>query len=423
MPLSGVAAMMARMADTTSAPVQPPAASSQPQRRKKRKRQPSASAKVSAKASAKVSASAAAAAEPVAEPVAEAPAPASAGFFKGVQYSPDSTCLLSNSADNVVRLFEAEAAGGLAAPVLQYPHGGTVYDAKWYPRMDSGAPATCCFATTSRAHPVHLWDAFSGALRASYRAVNALDELDSALSLGFSVGGDRLYAGVDRAMYVFEVSRPGAQTEVRRTCATRAAKGGQRGILSCVSCHPDGAGRVAVGSYDGSIAIYSEQNGFHSASVPGFVQRAHPRGVTQVQFSASGTLLYSGGRKDGQVLAWDLRRFEEPCARYGREVATHQRIAFDLDSADQLLLTGSTDGVALVYDIADGSLKAKTQDLGSAVNGASFRPRLDDASRRKFAVSTGQRTVLPPPYDSDDSDDSDDGLNPRNTNKLAVFSL
>lgn len=73
--------------------------------------------------------------------------------------------------------------------------GETVYDFQWYPLMQATDPSTCCFASTSRDHPIHLWDAFTGTLRASYRAYNHLDELTAATSIAFSPNGQKIFAG------------------------------------------------------------------------------------------------------------------------------------------------------------------------------------------------------------------------------------
>ena len=55
--------------------------------------------------------------------------------------------------------------------------GELIYDYAWYSGMSARDPASCCFATTSRAHPLHLWDACTGELRCSYRAFDDNDEV------------------------------------------------------------------------------------------------------------------------------------------------------------------------------------------------------------------------------------------------------
>ena len=44
--------------------------------------------------------------------------------------------------------------------------GETVYDAVWYPYARLDVPATCCFVTTARETPIHLWDSETGKVRA-----------------------------------------------------------------------------------------------------------------------------------------------------------------------------------------------------------------------------------------------------------------
>jgi WD40 repeat protein len=89
--------------------------------------------------------------------------------------------------------------------VLRCREGETVYDMAWYPLMTAADPGTCVFASTSRDHPIHLWDAFNGQLRASYRAYDHMDELAPAYCLAFTPYGDRILAGrsLDSCMWVF----------------------------------------------------------------------------------------------------------------------------------------------------------------------------------------------------------------------------
>ena len=104
-------------------------------------------------------------------------------FTKGCQWSPDGTCLLVPAEDFRIRIYElpkelysGEIPMGVPLkplePALTIKEGGLVYDSCWYPLMNSWEPSTCCFLSTSRDSPLHLWDAFTGELRATYRAYN-----------------------------------------------------------------------------------------------------------------------------------------------------------------------------------------------------------------------------------------------------------
>lgn len=61
--------------------------------------------------------------------------------------------------------------------------------------MSSAEPATSVYVSTSRDHPLHMWDAFSGNLRATYRAYDHLDEVVAANSVSFNTKGNKIFAG------------------------------------------------------------------------------------------------------------------------------------------------------------------------------------------------------------------------------------
>lgn len=60
-----------------------------------------------------------------------------------------------------------------------------------------------------QAHPIHLWDACTGSLRCVYRAYDAADEITSAYSVAINRQGSRLWAGYNKCIRVFDLSRPG----------------------------------------------------------------------------------------------------------------------------------------------------------------------------------------------------------------------
>lgn len=52
--------------------------------------------------------------------------------------------------------------------------------------------------TTSKDHPIQLWNASDGIMLASYSGYDHLDELDPAISIAFNPSGSRIYAGSNR---------------------------------------------------------------------------------------------------------------------------------------------------------------------------------------------------------------------------------
>ena len=334
--------------------------------------------------------------------------------LKGVQWSPDGTCLLTASEDQQIRLFElppellAGESGDAAAPSAEgdgelvstvcVREGDSIYDYCWFPRMNSDEPASCCFFGASRDHPMHLWDAYTGALRASYSAYNHLDEVTSTFSMTLDPTGMRLYAGYDRAIRIFDVTRPGRQCELRQTCPSRKSREGQRGIISCLAVSPDYSGLFAAGSYAGVVGLYVDSSPTMLCALGG-----HRGGVTHVRFSHDGTYLFSGARQDDAILCYDVRRSQAPLASFERRCATNQRIGFDLSPDSRALLTGGEDGRVLVYDVLQPQQPpAVWLTYPDAVNAAVLHPFLP-----LLGVAVGQRH-FPLPAE-DDSDDEEGG--------------
>ncbi|MCH97515.1 telomerase Cajal body protein 1-like, partial [Trifolium medium] len=75
------------------------------------------------------------------------------------------------------------------AASLVMSEGESIHDFCWYPYMSASDPVTNVFATTTRDHPIHLWDATSGQLRCTYRAYDAMDEITAAFSVAFNPAG------------------------------------------------------------------------------------------------------------------------------------------------------------------------------------------------------------------------------------------
>ncbi|XP_010613192.1 telomerase Cajal body protein 1 isoform X2 [Fukomys damarensis] len=273
-------------------------------------------------------------------------------FLKGCKWAPDGSCILTSSADNILRIYNlppelysdgeqvectemivllccpiwpltsGPPTSASQVPVLRMVEGDTIYDYCWYSLMSSSQPDTSYVASSSRENPIHIWDAFTGELRASFRAYNHLDELTAAHSLCFSPDGSQLFCGFNRTVRVFSTSRPGRDCDVR---ATFAKKQGQSGIISCIAFSPTQP-LYACGSYSRSLGLYAWDDGSPLALLSG-----HRGGITHVCFHPDGNRFFSGARKDAELLCWDLRQPSHPLWSLSREVTTNQRIYFDLD--------------------------------------------------------------------------------------------
>ena len=91
----------------------------------------------------------------------------------------------------------------------------------------------------------------------------------------------------------------------------------------------------AAGTYLRSIGVYGTEDG-----APLCILQGQAGGVTHLQFSPDGTRLYSGGRKDPEVLCWDLRNLGRIMFSMQRNVTTNQRVYFDMDWSGRYLFSG-----------------------------------------------------------------------------------
>ncbi|RYR71580.1 hypothetical protein Ahy_A02g005821 isoform H [Arachis hypogaea] len=334
-------------------------------------------------------------------------------FLKAVKWSPDGSCFLTTSDDNTLRIFtlpDPEAAtlvdasqsdDDSFAASLVMSEGEPIHDFCWYPYMSASDlaikfayvsdPVTNVFATTTRDHPIHLWDATLGQLRCTYRAYDNMDEITAAFSVAFNPAGTKIFAGYNKCIRMFDLHRPGRDFELYSTAKDK--KEGQTGIISAMAFSPSHTGMLALGSYSQTTGIYREDN-----MELLYVLHGQEGGITHVQFSRDGNYLYSGGRKDPYILCWDVRKAVDCVFKlYRSSESTNQRILFDIDPSGQHLGTGGQDGLVHIYDLQTGQWVSGFQAALDTVNGFSFHPFLPHA-----VSSSGHRRFVIPDDDNED---------------------
>ncbi|XP_068200525.1 telomerase Cajal body protein 1 isoform X2 [Palaemon carinicauda] len=342
-------------------------------------------------------------------------------FTKGCKWSPDGSCLLVGCNDNTLRIFNLPsrvACGDIqdeswffedsqkhTKPALTMKEGECIYDYTWYPGMNSSNEESCCFAVTCRGCPVHLWDAWHGKLICSYSPYDHLDQLVAAHSITFSLDGSKLFCGFNKAIRVFQVSRPG------REFVEIGAKD-QPGIISCMAVNPVLPSVLVAGSYIGSLGLYSTDRNALFCRIDGC-----PGGITHIQFSSDGTKLFSGSRMNNEMLCWDLRNPGKLLWSFRREVKTNQRIYFDLEPhSSNYLISGTTNGTVLKWNLQDLPFpdgdepitiktSAKFVAHKDCCNGVSLNPHYP-----VLATSSGQRHFPEPQsFSGSESNSEDDG--------------
>lgn len=387
--------------------------------------------------------------------------------LKGARWSPDGVCLLTCGAeDNTYRVYDIPAnlddvppasdepigPHGLPAdrlwPALRIKERESVYDYAWYPGMTANDPGTCVFASTARAQPVHLWDAVTGASRASYVAHDHLDEPIAALSVAFASDGTRLLAGYKNAIRAWDLSRPGRDCDVYRTLEPkRRVRGegggggervGQAGLVSCIATAPAKTnGLFAAGSYgEPGVGVYHEPTGEQALVLSG----GHSRGgVTHLAWSPCGNYLYTGARRDGEILCWDVRNPDVGCVYRMRRAAegTNQRVGFDVECSGRHLVSGGTDGCLRAYDLRTGEEVGAWRASADTVSdwafhpGSSFAPGVGGNARGGWtaprgASASGHRHFRSPADGVDSSDDDGEDGDAKvgsPTNALQIWSF
>ncbi|KAI5712775.1 hypothetical protein M8J76_005275 [Diaphorina citri] len=331
-------------------------------------------------------------------------------FFRGCKWAPDGTCLLTNSNDNHLRTFDLPSELHCKSvwrpsnqrPKLNYTlkikEGGIIYDYVWYPKTSSTDGFTSYFLCSSMYAPIHLWDSVGGEIKATYRPYNQVDEVTHAYSLAFSLDGNKIYAGFLSEVKIFSTDRPG------RECVSRNLKPWfRKNIVSAIAINPVHPDICALGTYSKIIGLFSDSDGR-----PLFFLKGHNGGITHLEFSSNGILLFSGARKDCEIICWDLRNPGCILHTFPRQVSTNQRVYFDLTSCSNYLLSGNTNGDLSIWNVNTSNLPSSPyeesvqeplykfsahQDCTNGVSVHPFYPILGTTSGQRHVSLTDQEEI------------------------------
>ena len=370
-------------------------------------------------------------------------------FTQGCKFSPDGSCILTCTAgDHTLRLYNTlDAYSSSASPppssssseqnnswtsALNVQEGDSVRSYAWYPHMDSNDVNSSIFLASAKDQPLHLFDAYTGKVRCSYRTYDAVDNLESAQSVAFTPDGERILAGFNRYIKMFHTNVPGREYDTMRLGKSRYSKDGQKGIVSAISYPTSSRNIFAVGTYAGSLYLYDDRvpsaiaadiviNGrcvvghgksnkaakqlkrkffqhneefsedaaisiddLMASAKKKWFEKVVNGGITQLTWSpGNDNLLFSASRRSNQIVCWDVRTKSgiSSFARVAEE--TNQHIGFDLD--DKRLYAGSRDNTILIYDITTTEC-VNSIKCADVVNGVSCFNSYD-----LIACSTGDR--------------------------------
>lgn len=137
--------------------------------------------------------------------------------------------------------------------------------------------------------------------------------------------------------------RPGRECEQIRT----------QSAVSCFALSDEVGNCITTGSWNSHITHYDKRLGKLSQL---FTLRGHKSGITMLRYLRENghcRYLFSGARKDNNLYQWDMRNYRIPLRAFKREVATNQRISFDISSRKNWLISGDTRGFLNVWSLLD----------------------------------------------------------------------
>ncbi|EFO17798.1 hypothetical protein LOAG_10699 [Loa loa] len=329
-------------------------------------------------------------------------------YIKSCKWSSSGSYLATTSQDRIARIFHFDPENLKVKLKSSMGMGDLIYDSCWHPISD-------WLATSSKDHPIHVWDS-DGRWLTTFRGINNLDELDNAYSLCFTSDGSCLYAGYKSCIRKFDMDRPGHQVS-ELTTWNKESKG-QRGIISCIAVSPILPTNYAAGSYGRTVGFYSD----YSPSVECMFEC--PLAVTLLRYSPDGNFLLTAGRKDDDIICWDLRYPGKIYSLYSRPSKTNQRIYFDIDSSGTYLFSGSSSGELYIFDLkcTNGDEPVAPHVRLSAHNSALCGVSIHK-ERPIVATCSGQRVFPFPELDQMDDIDSGSTYEDINSPELLDNSL
>lgn len=196
----------------------------------------------------------------------------------------------------------------------------------------------------------------------------------------------------------FDVANPGVYTNIP-TCKSRRDPMGQKGIISTICFNPDYSNSYAVGSYASSVGIYVE-------NMEGCALEIRDIGmdVTCIKWSPNGNNIWVGGRKNNNILCWDVRNTRSEIGKVNRLCRSNQKMVFDLDHWGNFLCTGTQDGSLVIYDAKKFDLIYEFKDDSDCVNSVQFHP-----FSSLVGTVTGQRHFIESESGSDSDSDCGGG--------------
>ncbi|KAF9893257.1 hypothetical protein FE257_011687 [Aspergillus nanangensis] len=295
-------------------------------------------------------------------------------YFKGAEWSPDGTTLLTDSADHHIRsyilppdLLEENSVPHQLSPYSTLPSAEPTYATAMYPFFSLQDPSTTLFLSSVRDHPIRLASALAPTSLASYSLVNPMTEAfitPHSIVYPSTLGGTHFLTGSDSLICLFDVSRTGSDGPVTWMPTIPSKRKqivgggvGMKGIISAMAVNPSGDGTLAAGTFTRHVGLYGangsgESLGTFSVAKTEANKHIGGRGITQLLWSPCGRYLYIAERQSDGVLIYDIRVTGQLLGwLQGRKALTNQRMKIDIvaTGASHEVWAGGTDGLMRMW--------------------------------------------------------------------------
>ena len=294
------------------------------------------------------------------------------GAFRRVRFSPDGSCLMATCDAGIVPIFQLPSSTGSGLPLLHSGQkvinsGEPVIDAVWCPFMSSPTE-NAAVLVSSRNTPLHLMDAETGGLRASYVAIDEQsDHIQTAHALCWSADEmTDIIAGFEKGVVkVFDVTVEGRVWKMKHK--TKYATG----II----------GSIAASKVDASVPLYAV--GSLSTNLVelvdprtrscGGVLCGHTSGIIQVLFAEQEKTVFTASRgSSSKVCVWDLRNIVQPVLEVARPTEGQQPA--------YVTLQRSGNSVRMLAAAADGNIRSASYNSQKTVWSAGPSVKLGDVT-------------------------------------------
>ncbi|PIC54841.1 hypothetical protein B9Z55_003928 [Caenorhabditis nigoni] len=305
-------------------------------------------------------------------------------FVHFVLQSYQGTRAIAASQDRVLRMYSMENYGVL----WKKNTGALILDSCW---ESSGRGV---FSSSFR-RPIQLFDADSGDIIRSYSGKDAGDNIKEAMCVG-NMGNNILIGGYKNHFQVWDVETSGDAFS-RISYMDKSFNTGITGVALSIAAHPTMPDLFGTAGSSHLLGIYSINWANAVSTMEGSL-----KGYTNVHFSPDGLKMYASERS-GDIHCFDTR-MNMMTQILKRDFVTAHRSRFDIDATGRLLISGTSSGDVVVYDLHD--FREEIEPVFTCHVASRCVPCVSLRGNR-IALCTGQRVFPDDPLLKEDDDSGD----------------